>query len=92
MYVLPANKDLFYQTKGDRKFIIHLPRGKEINTIHQTYSDVTDGTVVILFNSSGLLEVAINRADKNAKSGASTLLGIKEGDQIIANFLKNKDN
>tara|TARA_B100001142_G_C14223629_1_gene612577 strand:- start:260 stop:1078 length:819 start_codon:yes stop_codon:yes gene_type:complete len=86
------NKDLFYKTKGERNFIIHLPRGKEISTIHLTYSDVTDGTVVVLFNSSGLLEVAINRADKNAKSGASTLLGIKEGDQIIVNFLKDKDN
>ena len=44
--------------------------------------------LVILFNSSSLLEIAINRADKNAKSGASTLLGIKTGDQIIINFVK----
>jgi S-adenosylmethionine hydrolase len=46
--------------------------------------------VVILFNSSHFLEVAINRADKNAESGASTLLGIKEGDQIIINFINTK--
>ena len=45
-----------------------------------------DGVVLLLFNSSELLEIAINRADKNAASGASTLLGIKEGDQIIINF------
>ena len=70
--------------------IIHLPRGKKVKQIHQTYSDVNESEVVVLFNSSDLLEVAINRADKNAISGASTLLGIKEGDQIIINFL-NKD-
>ena len=42
----------------------------------------------MLFNSSKLLEIAINRADKNVESGASTLLGIKEGDQIIVDFIK----
>ena len=41
------------------------------------------------FNSSKFLEIAINRADKNAKGGASTLLGIKEGDQIYINFQSN---
>jgi len=83
-------KDYFNQQKGERNFMIHLPRGKKINTINNTYSDVKESEVVILFNSSRLLEVAINRADKNAKSGASTLLGIKEGDQIIINFSKKE--
>ena len=84
------NIDLFYQKKGERDFMIYLPRGKEITQINKTYSDVGDGMVVMLFNSSHLLEVAINRADKNAESGASTLLGIKEGDQIIINFINTK--
>ena len=79
---------MFKQKKGDRDFVIHLPRGKKIKEIYQTYSDVKESELVILFNSSNLLELAINRADKNAISGASTLLGIKEGDQIIVNFLK----
>jgi len=84
-------KDFFQQKKGERNFIIHLPRGREINHIHTTYSDVTDGTVLMLFNSSKLLEIAINRADKNVESGASTLLGIKEGDQIIIDFIKKNE-
>ena len=84
--VTNIKKDFFYQKKGERDFIIHLPRGQKINQIHKTYSDVSDGIVLTLFNSSKLLEVAINRADKNAESGASTLLGIKEGDQIIIDF------
>ena len=81
-------KDFFKQKKGERNFIIHLPRGKEITHIHSTYNDVTEGAVLMLFNSSKLLEIAINRADKNVESGASTLLGIKEGDQIIVDFIK----
>jgi len=79
-------KDFFIQKKGNRKFIIHLPRGIKIHKIHKTYSDVSDGSALLLFNSSKFLEIAINRADKNAKGGASTLLGIKEGDQIYINF------
>jgi len=81
-------KDFFQQKQSQRNFIIHLPRGNKITKINNTYSDVKESEIVILFNSSKLLEIAINRADKNAKSGASTLLGIKIGDQIIINFLK----
>tara|TARA_B100001250_G_scaffold156275_1_gene134363 strand:+ start:10071 stop:10877 length:807 start_codon:yes stop_codon:yes gene_type:complete len=80
-------RDFFNQKKSQRNFVIHLPRGNKINKIDRTYSDVKESEIVILFNSSLLLEIAINRADKNAKSGASTLLGIKTGDQIIINFL-----
>ena len=85
------NEDFFNQTKGERDFIIHLPRAKEIRKICKTYSDVDDGVALVLFNSSKLLEIAINRADKNASSGASTLLGIKETDQIIINFLQQEN-
>ena len=81
-------KDFFKQKKRDRDFIIHLPRGNKIGYIHNTYSDVTEGATLMLFNSSKLLEIAINRADKNVESGASTLLGIKEGDQIIIDFIE----
>jgi len=81
-------KDFFKQKKSQREFVIHLPRGNKVKKIDTTYSDVKESEIVILFNSSSLLEIAINRADKNAKSGASTLLGIKTGDQIIINFVK----
>ena len=55
--------------------------------MENTYSDVKESEIVAVFNSSHLLEIAINRADKNAKAGASTLLGIIEGNQIIIDFL-----
>ena len=78
--------NIFHAIKNNRDFTIQLPRGKKVQNIHKTYNDVKESEIVALFNSSQLLEIAINRADKNAKSGASTLLGIKEGDQIIINF------
>jgi len=85
--VTNIEKDLFNQKKGERNFIIHLPRGNQITKIDQTYSDVNESEVLAVFNSSKLLEIAINRADKNAKAGASTLMGVKEGNQIIIDFL-----
>ena len=84
------NELIFNQNKREQSFTIHLPRGYKITSIKSTYNDVQDGVALALFNSAKLLEIAINRADKNAESGASTLLGIKEGDQIIINFLTKK--
>ena len=59
--------------------------------MENTYNDVKESEIVAVFNSSHLLEIAINRADKNAKAGASTLLGIIEGNQIIIDFLNFKN-
>ena len=44
-----------------------------MHKIHKTYSDVSDGSALLLFNSSKFLEIAINRADKNAKGGMQVL-------------------
>ena len=33
-----------------------------------------------------MLEIAINRADKNVKNGASTLLGINPGNEVVIEF------
>ena len=79
-------KDFFDKIKRGRDFIIHLPRKHTINNIGRKYSDVPEADVIALFNSSNMLEIAINRADKNAKNGASTLLGINQGDEIIIHF------
>ena len=88
--VTNIEKKFFYQKKAERNFVIHLPRGEEIRVIHKTYSEVEDGDVLTLFNSSNFLEISMNRADKNAKSGASTLLGIKIGDAVIIDFINQK--
>ena len=49
----------FKETVGDREFVITLP-GMRINKIHRTYDDVKYGSPLVLFNSLGNLEVAVN--------------------------------
>lgn len=49
----------FYEMKGDRTFEIVLP-GTAIEEISTTYDDVKFGEPLALFNSFGLLEIAIN--------------------------------
>jgi len=53
------SRDEFYQVKGNRSFNIILP-GALISEISDTYDDVKFGDVLALFNSFGLLEIAVN--------------------------------
>jgi S-adenosyl-L-methionine hydrolase (adenosine-forming) len=53
------SRDEFYNTKGNRSFTIILP-GALISQISETYDDVKFGDVLALFNSFGLLEIAVN--------------------------------
>ena len=52
-------KEKFTEIIGKRNFIISLP-GVRINRIHTTYDEVKYGNPLILFNSFGYLEVAVN--------------------------------
>lgn len=79
-------KDFFNKAKRARDFVIHLPRKQSVRKIHRHYNDVNEGDIIALFNSSNMLEIAINRADTNSKNGASTLLGVNQGDEVIINF------
>jgi S-adenosylmethionine hydrolase len=55
---------------GDRKVSVNSNVGLA-SGISKNYSDVEEGEIVCLYNSSGFLEIAINRAQ------AEKLLGIK---------------
>ena len=45
-----------------------------------------DGNKLILFNSAGLLEIAIYKSNLNSVGGASTLLGLAYRDAVIIDF------
>lgn len=47
-----------------------------LDRVHRTYSDVEEGEPVMLFGSSGFLEIAINGGD------ASQMLGIRKGASV----------
>jgi S-adenosyl-L-methionine hydrolase (adenosine-forming) len=60
----------FEQIGSNRNFSI-MGIGYEIKTISKTYGDVSEGEVVVIFNSGGNLEIALN------KGSAADLVGLK---------------
>jgi len=76
-----VSKTLFNQIRRDRKVDIGFRVSREhITIIHRQYADVPQGEVLALFNSSGLLEIAINQGD------ASGLLGIAIYENLSIRF------
>ncbi len=70
---------LFNQVGKGREFKIEFAR-YDINKISKTYSDVPEGEILALFNSTKQLEIAMNR-DK-----ANSMLGLKLNDSITIHF------
>lgn len=73
-------KSFFDKICGERKFHI-LFRTYEIKKISESYSDVPVGEILVLFGSSGHLEIAINQGN------ASGLLGLNTKDPIRIEFI-----
>ncbi|MFM8595624.1 MAG: S-adenosyl-l-methionine hydroxide adenosyltransferase family protein [Flavobacteriales bacterium] len=57
-----------------------------IDEISATYNAVSQGERVALFNSAGLLEIAINRGANQGFGGASKLFGMRIGDPVHVEF------
>ncbi|HTB33204.1 MAG TPA: SAM-dependent chlorinase/fluorinase [Bacteroidia bacterium] len=77
--IFNLDKTLFEQVGKGRKFSIDVKRNS-IETISDSYNNVSGGELVALFTGSGLLEIAIN------KGNISELLGLKEGDSVLISF------
>lgn len=61
--ILNLNRNQFEEIIGDKKFGIKiLGVREEINQVSQHYNDVEEGKFLCRFNSSGYLEIAINRS------------------------------
>jgi len=58
-----------------------LIRDREIDRIHQTYSQGKENELIALIGSSGHLEISVNRGR------ATDILGVKEGEQFILKVL-----
>ena len=74
--VVNITKPLFDQFIGEKRFSI-LANVGSTKEISAKYSDVDEGDMVCLFNSSGYLEVAIN------KGKAENLLGLKIDSPVL---------
>jgi S-adenosyl-L-methionine hydrolase (adenosine-forming) len=78
---------LFKETGKGFPFSIDMPYNRNsISSISKVYNDVPPGEMLALFNSAGLLEIAIN------KGNAAGLLSLKLGDPITVNFNDNKNS
>ena len=75
-------------------------RSHKFQKIRNKYSDIIDfniedskrndeGKGLVVFNSSGYLEIAVYKSNCNTVGGASTLMGLKTMDTVTVNFKKS---
>lgn len=73
--------ELFQRIGKDRKFEIMIQSTRyKINRLNQSYSETTTGEILALFNSLGLLEIAINLGN------AADLLGMEVNSSVRVIF------
>ncbi len=78
--IVNISEDLFNKIGQNRKFRIYFKRFDPIYKLHTSYADVEVGETLCLFNTSGLLEIAIN------KGRAASLLGLGLEDGVHIEF------
>ena len=75
------SKDLFERIRNGRKYDIFIQSNKyRVNNISEGYHDVPVGELLVLFNSIGLLEIAINNGN------ASELLNLHVNSALLIKF------
>jgi S-adenosyl-L-methionine hydrolase (adenosine-forming) len=57
------SRKMFYENKGERNFKIVFLRNEIIEKISESYADVANGEKLAIFNSNGMLEIAINKGN-----------------------------
>jgi S-adenosylmethionine hydrolase len=78
--IINITKEEFERVRNERRFVVHFKRYDDIDTISEHYYDVPESEKLCLFNSSGLLEIAIN------KGNAMGLLNLNTGDIVQVEF------
>jgi S-adenosyl-L-methionine hydrolase (adenosine-forming) len=79
--VLNIDRNLFRRIGQKRDFELYFKRYDPIRVMSKNYADVAVGEVLCLFNSAGLLEIAVN-LDK-----AATLFGLEVDEAIQIDFI-----
>jgi len=79
--VLNIDRALFEQIGRQRPFALYFKRHDPITVVSRTYGDKPIGEPLCLFNSAGLLEIAINTGR------AASLLGLKVDDTVQIDFM-----
>ncbi len=96
--VTNINRKLFQEVGKGRPYEISA-RNYKFKKVHERYSDAInfaiekhkreeDGKKLAIFNSAGLIELAIYKSNPLTVGGASSLFGLKFRDTITVNFTK----
>ncbi|WP_370392404.1 S-adenosyl-l-methionine hydroxide adenosyltransferase family protein [uncultured Winogradskyella sp.] len=96
--VTNIKKRFFETVQKTRPFEISA-RNHKFYKIYKKYSDIVDfsqdeskrndeGKGLVVFNSSGYLEIAVYKSNCDTVGSASTLMGLKTMDTVTVNFLK----
>lgn len=79
--IVNLKKEQFEKIRGERSFALYYKHHDPITIVSTSYSDVSHGEVLCLFNATGYLEIAINMGK------ASSLLSLFKNETIQINFL-----
>lgn len=85
--IVNITQEQFEEQRKGRRFKIVFKRDEIIERISGSYADVPQGEKLVLFNSAGYMEIAIN------KGNAAGLLGLKgynENNQQVSTMVQNR--
>jgi S-adenosylmethionine hydrolase len=78
---LNVTSEEFKHMGQGRRFTLNI-KGKpnSVSSIHTAYGEVAEGEIVVLFSTTGFVEIALN------KGNAASLLGLKTDDMVVIEF------
>lgn len=85
--IVNITREQFEEQRKGRSFRIVFKRDEVIDRISETYADVNEGEKLALFNSSGYLEIAINKGNA---AGLFGLKGFSEKSKQVSNMMQNQ--
>jgi len=85
--IVNITQEQFEAQRKGRRFKIVFKRDEVIERISGSYADVPQGEKLVLFNSAGYMEIAINKGNA---AGLFGLKGYSEGSQQVSAILQNR--
>jgi S-adenosylmethionine hydrolase len=85
--VVNITQEQFEQQRKGRRFKIVFKRDEVIERISGSYADVPQGEKLVLFNSAGYMEIAINKGNA---AGLFGLKGFSESSTAVSSLVQNR--
>lgn len=85
--IVNITQDQFEQQRRGRRFKIVFKREEIIERISGSYADVPEGEKLVLFNSAGYMEIAINKGNA---AGLFGLKGFTEKSSQVTSMMQNR--